>query len=78
MHRPAETSVTVVPETVQTGFVEDVKVTVSVDVAEALSAGGVWSNRRAPIAPKVMVWLVRPMENDCGTVGAAFQSASPA
>ena len=55
VQRPWATSVTVVPATEQTRGVDELKVTASVEVAEALSAGGVWSNRRAAIAPKVMV-----------------------
>ena len=55
MQSPAVTSVTVVPETVQTGFVDEVKVTVRPEVAEALSVGGVSSSRSPEIAPKVIV-----------------------
>ncbi len=57
MHRPAETTVTVVPDTVQTGSVAEVKATVRVLllVAEILKVPD-------PIVlfdrdPKVIVWV---------------------
>ena len=50
--------VTVVPATVQTAVVRELKVTVKPESALALRAGGVSSRRRPVSAPKVMVWAV--------------------
>ena len=68
---PTLTSVTAVPETVQTDEVVDAKVTVSPEVAVALSAGTeapkTWSER----AEKVIVCVVGVTEKCWVTPGAA-------
>src|SRR3569833_4287570 len=57
VHTPACTSVTVVPETVQTVGVVDVNDTPSPEPAVAPNADGVWSRRRSDGVPKEIVWL---------------------
>lgn len=56
---PTATKVNVLPVTVQTGAVEDVKVTASPDVAVADSAGGAVPSVWSPGPAKLMVWAVR-------------------
>jgi len=57
VQRPVATSVTVVPETVQTGGVVEVKLTVSPEVAVALTVNGAEPKGRFGSAPKTTVWL---------------------
>jgi hypothetical protein len=60
----------VVPETVQTAGVVEVKLTVKPEVAEALSVSDVFIACAAVIAGKVMVCVCRTA-NVCETCGAA-------
>src|ERR1017187_1053686 len=53
---PAETSVTVVPDTVQTDAVCELKLTAKPELAAAPTANGAVPNARFDRAPKVMVW----------------------
>jgi hypothetical protein len=53
---PADTSVTVVTDTVQTGSVLEVKVTVRGDVVEALNVTGPALMATSDKAAKVIVW----------------------
>jgi hypothetical protein len=52
---PTVTKVAVVPETVQTLVVADVKTTARPEEAVALSASGLWSKRLVASAAKVIV-----------------------
>ena len=54
---PAETNVTVVPFTVQTGVVVEAKLTVSPELAVALSVKGALPNAIASGCVKVIVWV---------------------
>ena len=54
---PGERTVTVFPETVQTGSVFDAKLTASPDVTVALTVIGGLPNTLFERGPKVMVWL---------------------
>src|ERR1035438_6110141 len=57
VHAPTATSVTVVPETVHTFVVWELKLTVRPEEAVALTVNGAAPNARFESAPKVMVWL---------------------
>jgi hypothetical protein len=54
---PAATSVTVTPDTVQTGVVVEAKATARPEEAVALTVNGAEPYARLESAPKVMVWL---------------------
>ena len=62
VHVPAATRVTVVPDTVQTGVVADVKVTVSPDVAVAVTVNGGSPKALVASAPNEMVCGVFAVE----------------
>lgn len=70
VHVPAETSVSVVPLTVQTGVVVDANCTLRPDVAVAESAGGVTPIVCVAGAVKLMV-CEPTTKKDFGCVGAA-------
>src|ERR1035441_6248872 len=53
---PAATSVTVVPDTVQTGVVCELKLTVSPELAVALTVNGAVPSVLFESVPNVMVW----------------------
>src|ERR1017187_3640905 len=53
---PAETNVTVVPDTVQTAVVCELKLTVRPEEAVAPTVNGAVPSARFESAPKVMVW----------------------
>jgi hypothetical protein len=57
LHVPALTSVTVDVDTVQTGDVVEVKVTVRPEDAVALTGNGAVPNAWSESVPKVMVWV---------------------
>jgi hypothetical protein len=71
---PAETRVTVLPETVQTGAVVDAKETVSPELAVALTVNGLVPNATLPSDPKLIVCDVVP-QLYCAT--DASSEASP-
>ena len=58
--RPLSTSVTVVPETVQTLGVVEAKLTVRPELAVAESGGGDEDSEMLDRAPKLIVWLPEP------------------
>src|SRR4029453_19620650 len=74
---PARTIVTVVPETVQAVGVSLLKVTVSPEVADALTPNGGSPYTLFPSALNVIVWLALATVKERVTSAAAFQSASP-
>jgi hypothetical protein len=57
VHVPAPTSVTVVPDTVQTDEVVEAKLTANPELALALTANGAAPNTWPDSAPNVMAWL---------------------
>ena len=67
---PTATSVTVVPNTVQTDEVSGEKLTVKPEVAVALSGGGVAPKTWGGGVTKVMVWAPGVTRKLCGTGGA--------
>ena len=67
---------TVEPVTVQLPLAP--KLTVKLESALALTLKSASPKILLPSAPKVMVWLVVLIENDCGTSVAALYWASPA
>ena len=73
------TVVPLVPDTVQTSVVAEVKLTASPDgEAVAATVKGDWSRRRSERVSKVMVWLWPPTVIDCWAGVATFQLVSPA
>ena len=70
-HVPRLTRVTLVTETVHTGKVVEVKVTVSVDDAVAVRVNVPGPNPTLLSGPNVMVCALRPMVKLCVTVAAA-------
>ena len=76
---PVATSVTVVPETVHTGVVCELKLTARPELAVALTVNGTLpASVRFAIAPKVMVWLLGVTWKLWLTGVAAAQLALPA
>ena len=75
---PADTSVSVLPLTVQTAVVVDVKVTAKVDVALATSAGGVLPTVWLPGEAKLMLCAAGRTLKLTSTVAAAAKVALPA
>src|SRR6187401_3156080 len=69
---PTPTSVTVLPESVQTAGVVDANATARPELAVAETANGGSPNARLASAPKVMVWLALVTVNACETVGAGL------
>ena len=75
---PTLTSVTVVPNTVQTGAVCELKPTAKSDDALALTANGAIPSTRLESAPKVMVWVPSVTLNVLSTGVAAAKVPLPA
>jgi hypothetical protein len=69
---PADTSVTVVPETVQTGVVLEVNVTVRPELAVADTVNGGSLAFLFGSAAKLIVWFAFATVKDCDTCGAAL------
>ena len=68
---PTETSVTVVPLTVQTGVVVEEKLTARPELAVAASVTGPLPKAMAAGCPNVMVWVAGVILKLCVTGGAA-------
>ena len=68
---PTETSVTVVPLTVQTGVVVEAKLTVKPELAVAASVTGPLPKAMAAGCPNVRVWVAGVTLKLCVTGGAA-------
>jgi hypothetical protein len=74
LHVPVLMRVTLVPETVHTAVVVEVKATVREEDAVALTVKGVWSRLRSASPASVIVWLPGLIVKLRATWGAAFQS----
>ena len=74
---PDATSVTVLPDTVQTPAVVELNATAKPDDAVAATAKGAAPNGLLVRAAKVMVWAALATLNDAVTWVAAFQLVSP-
>ena len=68
---PAETRVTVVPLTVQTGVVVEAKLTVKPELAVAVSVTGPLPKAMAAGCPNVRVWVAGVILKLCVIGGAA-------
>ncbi len=72
MHVPAATSVTVVPDTVHTPVVNDVNVTVRLELAVALTVNAASPYVLFPSAANVIVWPAWATVKLCVTCAAAL------
>jgi hypothetical protein len=77
-HMPSPPIVSKLPDTVHTDNVAEVKLTVSPEVAEALTVNGAEPDATLPKGPKVIVWaFVLVMVNARTTEAAAAYAEFP-